>query len=230
MQIEFDCPACLSKLRVPASSQGQKARCPSCQTIVQIPGQQEVSSGSVPPSPGAVDPGQTNIPLGKAEPKPNVFSQPASDSGAPNQAWNQPNPANPYAPSQTPAMGMAYQNVDVSPKLMAAGIVMLMVNLFAIGFGSLTLMGFIGQVVENNAREEDYFVFICVMLTLLGQVISLIGAACMVAKKHRGFCLAAVIIGMISGLPCCLAPTLVGIFPLVVLLDYRVKLLMDSNR
>lgn len=225
MQIEFDCPACLSKLRVPESSKGQKARCPSCQTIVQIPGEpaNEMGATRTDSVPSSVPPPQ--VPVGHLEPKSNVFSSPAIDSGAPKNNLGQ---SNPYAPTQTHGMGQGYYNADVSGKVLAAGIVMLIVNLFALGVGALMIFGFIAEMAENNVRDEDYFVFVCVMLCIVGQLFSLIGSACMIAKRNRGFCLTAIILGMISGLPCCLMPTLVGIFPLVVLLDFRVKQLMEK--
>ena len=46
MAIEFECQGCQKTLRVPDEFAGRKAKCPNCQTILQVPGSRETAEPS----------------------------------------------------------------------------------------------------------------------------------------------------------------------------------------
>ena len=46
MAIEFECQGCQKTLRVPDEFAGRKAKCPNCQTILQVPGSSETAEPS----------------------------------------------------------------------------------------------------------------------------------------------------------------------------------------
>ena len=52
MPIEFDCPQCQNRLRVPDGSEGQTALCPKCSEQIIVPQQSDGAASSNPPSAG----------------------------------------------------------------------------------------------------------------------------------------------------------------------------------
>lgn len=52
MPIEFECPECQNRLRVPDGSEGQTALCPKCSLQFTVPDQSDSATSSNPPSPG----------------------------------------------------------------------------------------------------------------------------------------------------------------------------------
>lgn len=71
MPIEFDCPQCQNRLRVPDGSEGQTALCPKCSEQMIVPQQNAGTASSNPPSAG--DGGNSN-----------PFSNPPADSSESN--------------------------------------------------------------------------------------------------------------------------------------------------
>ena len=48
MSLEFDCPQCGRKIRAPEALAGQKARCPQCQGVVDVPGAEPLIQATIP--------------------------------------------------------------------------------------------------------------------------------------------------------------------------------------
>ena len=71
MPIEFDCPQCQNRLRVPDGSEGQTALCPKCSEQIIVPQQSDGEASSNPPSAGD-------------EATPNPFANPPADSSESN--------------------------------------------------------------------------------------------------------------------------------------------------
>lgn len=105
--IEFDCPKCQSRLKVPGAIAGRQAKCPKCQEVVNVPmtslvdpveGNQDfapVTSGAVPP---VNQPIQPMVPPGMPMVEQPNMIQP--NVGPPSQSGMQPVVgANPIAPS-----------------------------------------------------------------------------------------------------------------------------------
>ena len=81
MFIEFHCPACNQRLRVPESAGGKQAKCPGCEQINDIPMASTVASESavpVPPPGVAQDPFGAGTEAGYTPDEANPFASPAA--------------------------------------------------------------------------------------------------------------------------------------------------------
>ena len=103
MPIEFDCPGCRNRLRVPDEHAGKPARCPECSYVSQVPYL-------------AVD--------GQPQPsEPPLAHQPRAESPIPGSGTH-----NPYASPTTPASGLAnYSRPHRGALLLILGIVSLVI-------------------------------------------------------------------------------------------------------
>lgn len=98
MPIEFNCSACSKLLRVPEGSAGKKAKCPGCQTVLQIP--YSPAQTNIFDEAGAMD---DEIP--ELEPPIDRVADPFS-SEAP---FGQPPSNNPF---ESPGMASSYQSTS----------------------------------------------------------------------------------------------------------------------
>lgn len=62
--IEFDCPACQSRLRVPVSLASQNAKCPKCGQIAAVPAPTDGTVSAASPETGSSDPATPVQPIG----------------------------------------------------------------------------------------------------------------------------------------------------------------------
>lgn len=150
MPIEFPCTACNKLLRVPDGSVGKKAKCPSCQTVLEIP----ISSSSPPADPFAAPAGTTgpSAPAQSDQVPSNQGSSPFSGPGSfahPGQTppptpppmsdnpFASPSAASEYLPGVTSAKG------PIVPTRIHFDLLGKIWNVFTKDFGAFLLMGLV---------------------------------------------------------------------------------------
>jgi phage FluMu protein Com len=212
MAIEFRCTQCNKLLRTGDDTAGQRAQCPGCGAITEIPGAA---------APGGT-PTPSLAPLGSSSP----FTPGQSPGG-------QPPSGNPY---QSPMAPVYSQAVQAEQRLAGPAIALMIVAILGIvGFlGIAGLYGVAGIVAVNqprhmhNDRAEMITVFgIIVAASLVAVVLSVlivIGARKMKNRESYAWAMTAAIIATIPCIsPCGLLGMPFGIWAIIVLCDQTVK-------
>ena len=203
MPIQFQCGNCQSSLSTPDDSAGKSAECPNCGGVVPIP-----------VKPLNESPDLSSNPYAAAA---NPFSKPQAGIGAGPSVGA----GNPYvagmstAPKMTPARARA----RVQPAATAWLIISVAVALFCL----LAAMGEIFNIAAGQALPEDVPVLITMSIFGLFNVFGVVGAISMLRMRNRKLAIAASICTMIGGVMCCLLPTGISVWALVVLLDSNLK-------
>lgn len=246
MAIEFECKACLSTLRVPDENAGKKARCPSCQTIVMIPGVAPLRPLDDPygsaPSPASTPPVKPfSNAAGGTEASGSEFSRPEQTNYP--DATNKPysNAAgqssySPYGPGGTnnpygnpTAAAPGNRDNDLRGRILSAGITMMVFNILGLILAAFLCLGVMINFFDNGFRDDDIIgSFVMAFGLLVGNGFGVYGSFCM--TKHRNYTMSMVgAIGTIlAGMICCCVPSIAGVFSLVVLLDGRAKHVMHG--
>lgn len=253
MSIEFDCPSCRTRIRVPDAAAGKKARCPHCQTINAVP---EASQPLAPASPSfAPGPSATpgpGIPSGfpnlAASPS-NPYApfppqpQPASNNPFTDATGGAPNPygntVNPYAsPSaiNTPA-NYPMTSDQARGKLLGPAIGLCVGALFCLGYLVLSIgvslaNGDLMREAPQDGGERAAFMFgmIAVFVAMgVPSLLMLAGAFAMFRGKGLVLAWTGAIAAVLPCSPCCFVGMGFGIWAMVVLSDPRVKQMMKQG-
>jgi len=108
-------------------------------------------------------------------------------------------------------------------RIAPVAITILIIGIFVGLFWLLAVFGGLISIIERGTNVDDLIGFFFCGSMLLMNVIAVVGAIKMLNLKSHKFCLISVILFMIAGLPCCVIPTLIGVWGLVVLLDADAK-------
>jgi hypothetical protein len=226
MTIELNCPSSQTRIRVPESAAGKKARCPKCQAICEIPPASDPLS-SLPPLNSPRPSTSVDSPT-KSEPPSNPFSDSGSTVGS-----GAPGPLNPYA---SPAhVGLSNQNQftrdEVRAKLLGPAIGIAVGALFCLAYASLaTLRVFLMPPrIPPELGEAGYY------LVALGTIAAMsLPSLCMFAGSFAlftgtrpGLAWVGVIAAVLPCNPCCFINIGFGIWGIVVLSDPRVTQAMQ---
>ena len=225
MPIEFECLNCLTTLRVPESAAGKKARCPKCQAILAVPGQ--ASSSPLDPDTSPYLPTPGSLGETKTYPQVNEYAKPQSDFQ--DVKYGNSNPtesANPYAANLGVGIGSAHIDESFKSRLMAAGIVQLVINLLFLFWLCFSVMTLFVEMLEQGIRDDTIGPLVLASVMCGMQFVGAAGSVSMISKRRRGLALTGTILSMISGVCCCFIPTLIGVFPLVVLMEEPARRLM----
>lgn len=136
MPIEFVCPACQTTLRVSEQHAGKKAKCPHCQSVMQVPMQSAPATPPMAPPMAPPTPPPVN-PYGNSEPLPPLTdpsaNNPYVNGGSPNPPGSNPylsSPANPYQSTGTAPPQQRYQKAHRGALILILGIMSIMCNFF----------------------------------------------------------------------------------------------------
>lgn len=187
-------------LRVDDSSAGKLARCPQCQTLVPIPGI------------------RSNVPAAEtASPQPSVPPLPVDDD-------------NPYAAVRAPGpLSHLGTRVRLRYNLRAAGVTQLVCNALVLCGCLLMVLGFAISLAQRQVAEDDLGTLLIVGAVGLLQTIGIVGAISMIRVKSYSLAMAGTLCTAFGGLCCCLLPTLISIYPLVILSSYEARQLFDTG-
>ena len=235
MPVEFQCQSCQATLRIPDKAVGKSIKCPQCNSISFVPESRQLDPER-PYSAEAVDEptdlfgslgNETHDSPYHQDPYKSPFEQSPYSSGSSSPYDKPTNSGSPFdSPKQDP-----YSSPYTSPsysgqarphghrdavfrRVQPAAITWLT---FAVINSLVLMLAFISDLVEMaNGRAELSIVFISVLgfLSLVG----IFGAISMLRMKFYPICLAGTVATFISGISCCFLPTLVAIWPFVVLL------------
>lgn len=118
MPIEFTCVTCGRLLRTPDQSAGKKARCPACQTLVDVPSPPSAAAPAA-PSPYAGESSPFAGAFGSPAPPPAPPANPFADAGGPTSPFTSPDlgPVNPYAAPSATSNDLLMAARDGGPEL-----------------------------------------------------------------------------------------------------------------
>lgn len=181
MPIEFNCQHCNKLLRVSDESAGARAKCPQCQSIMQIP------------AGGASQPAQGTAPTAAAS---NPFAQKPVDSANP---YNSPSLAGTpkTKPINTPTGRIVPTAVEVGDVIEYAWevwksnlglLVGITVVVFAINIGMSFVQGVVQGVLEANG-DQNTALIVAIAISFISNVIQIflgIGQVQIVLKLLRG--------------------------------------------
>ncbi len=219
MPIEFSCSRCKTILRTPDDSAGKAARCPSCQNIERIPSRGELGA-SFPFDPQDA---KSNPPYSG----PDVSSTEGNPVGVrasldfPDVGHIQT--GSPYVSPQSSGSAPRVSRERIKAKITPAAISIIVVAAIKTMFwGVAVLVGF-ASIIDRGPRGDDVIGLVICSMVLLITIVVGIGAIRMLQMKNYTFCILSVVLLMLTGIPCCLIPTGIGIWALVVLLDPNAK-------
>jgi len=181
MPIEFPCPQCGRTLRTPDGSEGKKAKCPSCETVSEIP-------AAAPPAAGGSNPFEDAGGGGFGDSGEAAAGNPFGESAAPAGGMADPtNPyASPYATSDTSATAsggkLRRSPIDFGEVMSVSW------NIFNRNMGNLVLLALLLIVIVIIS----YFVFLAAVV-----VGAMIGAA---ANDPTVSIVGASVLGLIFGI------------------------------
>ena len=197
MPIEFTCSQCGTVLRTADDTAGKAARCPHCRHVEPIPAR-------------------------------NQFSSPGNQSSYVDPFGVQPNvdfpeirPVPTGSPFVIPQHGSAEDPVGrrVRAKIIPAAITCLVISAIVLAFWSMALLGGVASIVEKGGRGEDVLSMIFFASFVAMNFIAFVGSIRMLQMKNHKFCFVSAVCLLLAGVPCCMLPTGVGIWALIVLAD-----------
>src|SRR3954471_12452172 len=212
------CPACGSEVPLPASQAGGAVTCPRCRATSQIIG------GFGQPAP----PSQ----MAGSFPQPPAFSSPPYQPGyPPGGAFNPYQSPNPWADQYYgPAPFLPPDRNRALAKVKGPGIFLqiygVLLGLAAVG--SLILLPL--MLMDSQEEEKVIILVIFSVLIVLGMGLGIfvfVAGMKLKSLKSYGLVMTCVILTFLFGFLTCLPAALVGIWPLVVLLDTEVKVWFD---
>jgi len=212
--IDFACPQCQKKLRVPANAVGKSIRCPNSSNVVAEPAETGTTAEppKLRPQPRPPEP----------EPEPDSYEEPSRDDDEDD-----------YRERRWPRIE---RHRSAGGAFMAAAICLLMVaglglafDLFGVCFAVLAPEQPINpqdpplvQEIQNNlhgpvaSAGQGFFALL--------SAVTIIGSIQMLRQKTWGFALAACLLSMVNvGNCCCVLGLPVGIWGLILLLSQDVK-------
>ena len=220
------------------------ARCPSCQSIVAIPGNDAKSAEEIRQEAEEVvsnvfDPPQSveelvsdafqdddNKPFQigpETVPSSNPFAGPAI--GGPSSSV--PSTNNPYQATATTSRILPDADANLRSRLKAAGIMMLVVSIPGCLY-SLSLFLNI-TLVKLQGFNRDPMEFIILFLFMVGQTLSLAGSIAMLMRKNRSLAIVGSICQILTGWCCLCIPLFFGIYSLSVLTLPNMSRVMNSE-
>ena len=251
MPIEFRCTQCNRLLRTEEDAAGQKAKCPECGAILEVPtsaapGQPPGSSaetGAFPPAPAS----GAESPFGPGAP-------PASDAPSPFGEYvplsaDAPGPENPYeSPRGVEATGAgpvpaAYPDLLTYARERVSGPAIALIVTGALGL-ALQLLGLVGNLIQLSvpamAPDPEMMPFgpafgpgVNVGFGILGlalAILIIVGAAKMKNLQSYALAMTSAIVALVPCIsPCCCLGLPFGIWALVVLSDAQVQAAFRSQ-
>lgn len=236
MPIDFRCSNCQQTVRVPDGTEGKKTKCPKCQQLQVIPGNDPLGSPAAPTPPPASQPPakKESVWDDLTRESSSAASQPSSNPFGDGPDPFGPPTDNPYmspAPSSSSYVPRSASREEARSKLMGPAIGILVSNglgLLFLGLGAVAiLIEFLDGGFNANGGGPEVLImsFVQIGIPLLFTIVTITAMIRALAVRNYALVITGFILSITpcSGGICCLIGMAFGIWGIVVMNDDSVK-------